>query len=186
LLIRLRQSDDEAAWSEFVKIYAPLIHAYGLRRGLQDADAADLSQTVLQSIARSVGDFQYDRSKGTFRGWLFTITRNHLLKALQRRHRDVVARGDSSAQDLLKEYPDQVDDESVWNEEHERRLFAWAVNRVRAEYTESTWRAFWMSAVEGVRAAEIAEQLRMSVGAVYIAKSRVTARIRDVIQSIED
>ena len=73
LLIRIRDSEDVTAWNRFVDIYAPLIHDYGRRRGLQDADAADLAQEVLQAVAKSADRFDYDTRKGSFRGWYLQI-----------------------------------------------------------------------------------------------------------------
>ena len=70
LLLRLRNADDAEAWSDFARLYTPAILAFARRKGLQDADAADLAQEVLQSVARSMRDFVLD---GRFRSWLFTV-----------------------------------------------------------------------------------------------------------------
>jgi RNA polymerase sigma-70 factor (ECF subfamily) len=185
LLFRIRDTSDQVAWQEFVEIYAPLIHAYGLRRGLQDADAADVSQQVLQSIARAIPGFVYDRSKGSFRGWLFQITRNHFLKNLRNKRRLPTATGDTSFHEVLHQQQDDTDHERIWNLEHQRQLFHWAAEKVRADFKHSTWNAFWAFAVEGKPVADVAKELGLTPGAVYIAKSRVTARIRQVIKSIE-
>ena len=185
LLLRIRDTSDHVAWQEFVDIYAPLIHAYGLRRGLQDADAADVAQQVLQSIARAIPGFVYDRSKGSFRGWLFKITRNHLFKTLEKKRRLPTATGDTSFHDVLDQQQDETDDERIWNLEHQRQLFHWAAEKVRADFKDSTWNAFWAVAVEGKPAADVAKVLGLTSGAVYIAKSRVTARLRRVIETIE-
>ena len=185
LLVRIRDISDQVAWQEFVEIYAPLIHAYSLRRGLQDADAADVSQQVLQSIARAIPGFVYDSAKGSFRGWLFQITRNHLLKNLEKKRRSPKATGDTSFQDVLHQQQDETDDERIWDLEHQRQLFHWAAERVRGDFKDSTWNAFWAFAVEGKPAADVAKMLGVTLGAVYIAKSRVTARLRQLIESIE-
>jgi RNA polymerase sigma-70 factor (ECF subfamily) len=76
------------------------------------------------------------------------------------------------------------DSQEVWNQEHERQVFAWAAEQVRGQFTESTWRAFWATAVEGRDAAAVAEELNLSAGAVYVAKSRVQARLREQIREI--
>src|SRR4051794_29157890 len=78
LLLRLRDPRDEAAWREFVGLYAPLVYGYARKQGLQDADAADLSQEVLGSVAGAVGRLDYDPAKGAFRNWLFTVVRRKL------------------------------------------------------------------------------------------------------------
>ncbi len=185
LLLRIRDTEDNAAWQEFIAIYAPLIHAYGMRRGLQDADAADLAQNVLQSIAQAIPGFEYDRTKGSFRGWLFTITRNHLWKALEKRAKLPTSTGDTSFHEQLAQHPDPSADEADWNREHERQLFLWATDKARVEFRDATWQAFWQVAVEGKSVADVAKALGISSGAIYIAKSRVTARLRQLIESLE-
>src|ERR1700730_18554791 len=72
LLLRLRDPQDEAAWKQFVDLYAPLVYGYARKQGLQDADAADLSQDVLGAVAGPVGRLDYDPQRGAFRNWLFT------------------------------------------------------------------------------------------------------------------
>src|SRR5437588_1688494 len=88
LLVRIRDAGDEEAWTEFVEIYAPLIYGFSRKRGLQDADAADLTQEILRTVAHSVHRLDYDPKRGTFRGWLFTVVRNRLsdFQSAQRRH----------------------------------------------------------------------------------------------------
>src|SRR5258706_12021873 len=72
LLVRLRDPRDEAAWTEFVDLYVPVIYGYARKQGLQDADAVDLSQEVITAVADAVRRLDYDRQRGAFRNWLFT------------------------------------------------------------------------------------------------------------------
>jgi RNA polymerase sigma-70 factor (ECF subfamily) len=95
------------------------------------------------------------------------------------------ATGDTSFQDVLAQQQDETDDERIWNLEHQRQLFHWAAEKVRADFKDTTWNAFWAVAVEGRPAADVAKVLGLTSGAVYIAKSRVTARLRRVIETIE-
>jgi RNA polymerase sigma-70 factor (ECF subfamily) len=163
-----------------------LIYGFARKRGLQDADAADLMQEVLRSVAGAVGRLDYDPRRGTFRGWLYTVTRNKVHNFLAARNRQVRGSGDSSAQDLLEEQAAQDDsDVTLWDQEYERRLFDWAAERVRGEFQDATWQAFWRTAVDGQAAREAGEALGMSVGAVYVAKSRVLARLKDEIQQLQ-
>ncbi len=182
LLLRIRDSQDSLAWNEFAQLYAPIIHAFGRRRGLQEADAADVTQEVLRAVSRSVGRFQYEPSRGGFRHWLFTITRNKVKEFLSRARRVPLAVGDTAVKELWAK-PLQPDEEStLWAEEWQKRLLDWAAKRIRHEVRELTWEAFWQTAVEGKDPDEVAAALRMSVGAVYIAKSRVIARLRREIE----
>lgn len=187
LLIRVRDRSDERAWSEFVDLYAPVVYRYARRQGLQHADAADLSQDVLRSVVGAMEGFEYDRQRGTFRGWLFTVARNKLRNFFQHRRRREQGTGDSGAQAALQQLADPcVLDQTPWDEEYDQAVFRWAAERVQKSVTEQTWSAFWRTAVEGESAQLVADQLGISAGAVYVAKCRVIARLRDEIQSAED
>ena len=85
LLVQIRDGGNQAAWQEFVKLYGPVVYGFARQRGLQDADAADLMQDVLRSVSSAVGRLDYDRKQGTFRGWLFTVTRNKVFNFLSAR-----------------------------------------------------------------------------------------------------
>lgn len=183
LLVRLRDSQDDRAWTEFVEVYAPLIYGFVCTQGMQDADAADLTQEVLRAVARAIKRFAYDSQRGTFRSWLFTVVRNKLRNCLLRRKRECRGTGDSAVQAMLAEYPaPQEDQAALWERECERRRFDWAAKRVRTEVQDSTWQAFWLSAVEGQSGQQVAEALGMPVAAVYLAKSRIMARIKQHLQ----
>ncbi len=182
LLVRIRDPHDADAWSRFVSIYAPLVYGFARRRGLQDADAADLTQEVLRALNTSSPRFKYDPARGTFRGWLFTVTRNKLNTFLSKRRRQASQETSLDGQSEVLARPEE--EESVWTRDYEERLFACAVEAVRESFQETTWRAFWMTAVEGEEPRSAALALGMSLGAVYIAKSRVLARIKEQIQEL--
>lgn len=186
LLVRIRNRDDASAWSEFVEIYSPLIYGFSRKQGLQDADAVDVTQDVLRLVARSIGRLDYDPGRGTFRGWLFTIVRNELKDWFSKQRSAVVGTGDSSAIRRLEELPaDDNESSTLWDAEHQRRLFEWASGRVRTEVQESTWSAFWETAVRGRNGNDVAQQLEISVAAVYLAKSRVMARLKELVRICE-
>jgi RNA polymerase sigma-70 factor (ECF subfamily) len=169
-----------------VDVYAPLVYGFARKRGLQDADAADLTQEVLRAVAGAAERLDYDPQKGSFRGWLFTVARNKLLNFLAQQRRLVQGAGDTSAQDLLEAQPAGEEDEAaLWDKDYERRIFAWVAERVRGGFQDSTWLAFWQTAVDGRSAKAVAESLGMTVGAVYIAKSRVLARLKEQIQELQ-
>src|SRR5260221_4661436 len=125
LLVRLRDPSDGDAWRQFVQLYGPVIYAFARRRQLQDADAADLMQEVLRGIMTSARRLNYDPTRGSFRGWLFTVKRNKLLDLRERQQRGQGA-GGTSAHELIEQQP-APDDEALWDEELRRQLFATAV-----------------------------------------------------------
>jgi RNA polymerase sigma-70 factor (ECF subfamily) len=183
LLARIKDTGDRQAWAEFVDIYAPLIYGYALKQGLQEADAADLTQEVLGAVARSAARLNYNPARGTFRGWLFRVVRNELsdFGAARRRHRP--GSGDTAVRRRLEEEPAPPADEvQAWEREYERQLFALACEQVRRDFQESTWQAFWLTAIGGKSGKEAAGVLGLTTAAVYLAKRRVTERLRQQIE----
>ena len=184
LLVRIRDAQDREAWRQFVQVYAPVVYHYARKRGLQDADAADLSQEVLRAVAASVGRLDYDPYRGSFRGWLFTLAHHKLHDFRARRQRQGQGSGDTGVQAALEAQP--VNDQSDWDDEYEQRLFTWAADKVRQGFRDKTWQAFWQTAVEGKSGKETAARLGMTVAAVYVAKSRVMARLREQIGQLDE
>ena len=183
LLLRIRDTEDEASWERFVRIYTPLVFGYCRKRGLQEADASDVAQEVMRTVAQSINRFEYNQKKGTFRGWLLRVTRNKLLKYFSKLQKQPIGSGRTTIQAKLEETPDATETDH-WNKAYQQRLFQWASGEVKDEFAEKTWSAFWLAAVENQSSQKIATELQMSLGAVYIAKSRVIARIRKQIESI--
>jgi RNA polymerase sigma factor (sigma-70 family) len=187
LLLRVRDPRDAAAWEEFVALYGPLVYRFARNRGLQDADAADLTQAVFQALAGQVRRLDYDPRRGSFRGWLFAVVRNQF--GTYRRGLDRAPRGsgDTGVQAMLERQPGRdADDQADWDQEYARRLFRWAADRVRESFKATSWQAFWRTAVDGHGAADVAADLGLSVGAVYTAKSRVLDAIRTEVEQLPD
>src|SRR5262249_24467457 len=155
LLARLGDPQDRAAWQQFVELYSGLVYGFVRQRGLQDADASDLTQEVFLALARAAGHWRYDRQQGSFRSWLYGVTRNKLYKFLQRRGRRAVGSGDTDAQQRLAEEPGREDLEAAWEREFQQHLFRVAAEQVRGHFAPTTWRAFWETAVEGRSAAAV-------------------------------
>lgn len=187
LLLRLKDDSDTEAWQEFVRLYGPVVYHFGRKRGLQDADAVDLMQEVLRTVAAHATRLAYDPSRGSFRGWLFTVTRNKLYTFLDRRRNREQATGDSTTRQALQAAPDRESDlEASWEHEYQQQLTARAMERVRPEFQKNSWDAFWLTAVDGVPAQEAARRLNLSPGAIYVHKSRVLARLREEVQRLQN
>ncbi len=183
LLIRIRDPKDASAWTEFVRLYAPLLHAYAMKSGIQDADAADLTQDTLRLVLRAAPEFVYEPTRGSFRGWLLTIARNQVRKFQVKNANRAVGTGDSQVQAMLADLPGPT--EELWDREYQLHLFYWAAHRVKPEFRENSWQAFWQSVVHNQAIEDVAAHLKMTPGAIYIARSRITARIRQEIQNAE-
>jgi len=184
LLVKLRDGTNAVAWHEFIRIYGPVVYGFARKRGLQDADAADLMQDVLRSVSSALGRLDYDRSRGTFRGWLFTITRNKVFNFLSARRIRPQGSGNTTTNQLLDAEPDRVGESDEWELEYQRGLAARAMDAIQKEFQPATWKAFRLTAVDGATAAEASKQTGLSTGAVYVAKSRVLARLKEEVESL--
>jgi RNA polymerase sigma-70 factor (ECF subfamily) len=186
LLVRLRDPRDGSAWGEFVDLYAPLVYGYLRKQGLQDADAADLSQDVLGTVAGAVGRLDYDPAKGAFRNWLFTVVHGKLASWRAAPANRARGSGDTGTHQLLEERPAPEGGEAEWEAEWERRVFAWACGQVRREVTAATWQAFWRTGFDGQAGKQVAADLGLTLTAVYRARSRVLARLKELVRSVQE
>ena len=181
LLLRLRDPRDEAAWREFVGLYAPLVYGYARKQGLQDADAADLCQEVLGSVAVAIGRLEYDPARGAFRNWLFTVVRRKISTWRRGRKNDPTGR---PAAAMLEQC--QAPEEAGWEAEWEQRLIAWACDQARRGVSAATWQAFWRTAVEGQPGKQVAADLGLTLVAVYHARGRVLTRLKELVRSVQE
>lgn len=175
LILRLRDREDADSWREFADIYEPVIYRVAIRRGMQHADALELVQRVLLAVARAVDRFQPDSKRAKFRTWLYKITHNEFCKEWAA-SKKLAASGDSGVRAAMQLLPaPQEDDFSI---EYERAVFRHAAEIVRPRVKPSTWKAFWRTSIDGVSPEEVAKETGMTVGAIYIARSRVMARLQ--------
>lgn len=185
LLVRLRNSRDEEAWSEFTAVYEPVIYRMTQRRGMQDADAREIVQVVLMSVATAIDRFDVN-AVGTFRGWLNQITRNATIDRMRKltsRRETIDASG--VARKLDEVAGKELGIEGLLSDEFERdrreQLFRWAAGRVRQKTGEVNWMAFWKTSVDGREVADVAVELGISEGAIYVARCRILKRIRELV-----
>ncbi len=185
LLIQLRDPSNAEAWSEFVSLYMPLLHGYAMKFGLQDSDAADLAQDTIRQVIRNIDRFDYTRERGSFRGWLLTIARNQIRRNSQKFTNRERGTGDTDHIRMVNAQPSREESDQ-WEAEYQRVLFSVAAEKIKCEFRSTTWLAFWHTAVEGNVAVRVSEQLNISLAAVYIARSRVLARLREEVARLDD
>ncbi len=146
-----------------------------------------MTQEVLLAVSKAVGRWEADPARGSFRGWLATITRNLVVNFLIRQSRHPRGTGDSNFARWLDEVPSPDCGESqLFALEHRRQVFLLAASEIESEFRSEHWRAFWETSITGREVAEIARELKMSAGAVYVARSRVMKRLREKVSEIGD
>jgi RNA polymerase sigma-70 factor (ECF subfamily) len=181
LLLRLRMPHEEAAWQRFVELYAPLIFHWGRGQGLNSADAADLVQEVLTTLIAKLPEFEYDPAR-RFRGWLRTIVVNKA-RDFQRR---AAARPVSGNEATILHVAAAPSADLFEEAEYRTFLVNRAMELMRTEFRDEVWQACWKQVVEGRKAADVAQELGVSVNQVYLAKSRVLARLREELAGLVD
>lgn len=184
-LIARAVARDRDAWRRLSILYGPLVYRWARQANLQSPDAADVVQEVFASVVANLARFQGDRPGDSFRGWLWTITRNKVRDYYRR----LAARQEldgSAAQARLLEAAEPTGDTSVPIAQARIDLAHRLLSLVEGDFEPRTWQAFWRTTVDGLTAREAAEQLGMTVGAVYMAKSRVLARLRDELSGLID
>ncbi|MFK7821651.1 MAG: RNA polymerase sigma factor [Planctomycetaceae bacterium] len=183
LLVDIRDPSNVHAWSVFSELYRPVIYRMARRRGLQDADAQDLAQKVLVSVARAIGDWEEDANRGRFRHWLSRVTRNAIIDVFRRMKPDA-ALGGSAVTRVLNQSPAAQETEIDY--EYERAMFRQAARLVQKEFQDATWKAFWQTTVDGKPVALVASQLGQTPGAIYTARSRVMKRLKEAVDDLRD
>ena len=149
-------------------------------------NAADLEQEVFRAVASAIDRWDPDPARGPFRNWLFRIARNMMLNLVASQRRHPRGTGRDEIRSLLEAQPSPTpEDSALFEMEYKRQLFRWAAERVRGEFRGTTWAAFWQTGVEGKKAQAVADALGMSIGAVYMARSRVVARLRQELRRVE-
>lgn len=174
LIERLKLCEPQA-WQRLNHVYGPTIYAWCRRSGLAPEDAADVLQEVFRALVRRVGDFRRDRPGDTFRGWLWTITQNKIRDHYRRAKDRAQAAGGSDAHRRWQAWPDAPP--TPEEDDRARHLHRW-LELLQGEFEDRTWQAFWRTTVEREYAEDIAQRLGMTVNAVYKAKARVLARLR--------
>jgi RNA polymerase sigma-70 factor (ECF subfamily) len=184
LLERVKGRDPQA-WQRLLHLYGPLVFHWCRRWRLSPEDAADVSQEVFQALATHIDGFQRAGAGQSFRGWLWTITRNKMLDHFRRAQRQPDAAGGSDAQLRLQSIPEQLPADGA-EEASSTGLVHRAVDLLRGEFEDRTWQMFWRAAVAGQAPREIGAEMGVSADAVRMAKSRVLRRLRQELADWPD
>ncbi|MCA9064086.1 MAG: sigma-70 family RNA polymerase sigma factor [Planctomycetaceae bacterium] len=185
LIRRIKESADDAAWSHFLSIYRPVVMRLAMSRGLQHADAEDLTQIVFSSVAAAIDKYRPQRDERQFRYWLGRICRNAIVNAITRNPAQKVELREFDR--LCEEPAREASDLSAELLKLTRaEAIRWAAGQVRPEFTEDTWQMFWLSSIDGQASSDVATRMKKTRGAVYIARCRVIQRIKEVLMQSSD
>jgi RNA polymerase sigma-70 factor (ECF subfamily) len=185
LLLRIRNPHDSEAWTAFVDFYGPLVYRYCRLRGLQDADAAEVTQEVFLQVHQSIRTFEYQPERGRFRNWLGTVTR-HKLYRFQKKGVAAVSSAQVLSEMDSSEAVGSVESETQWTEAFNAHLLRSALTRIRPHFTDSTWKAFVSLWLENRPASQVARELEQPVEVVYRSKSRVLQRLQAEVQQLAE
>lgn len=187
LLERLTGDTDPAAWVRVNELYAPLIRGWLRRHGIRPDDADDLTQEVMVVVVRRFPDFQHNRRPGAFRAWLRAITINCCRDFWKANRLRPVAPGGSDFGGYLDQVADPDNPLSAqWDKDHDLFVARKLLDLIRPDFEKRTWEAFRRVAIEGDSASAVATDLGITPNAVFIAKSRVLARLREEAEGLID
>jgi RNA polymerase sigma-70 factor, ECF subfamily len=178
-MLRGARGDDPTAWTRLVETYGRLIYRWGRRSGLQSADAADVVQETLRSVARGLKDYRHGEPGQTFRGWLYRIAQNKIRDFHRRNQRTV---GQAVGGGEADHWNWQVYDErsATHGSTAQGAMFA-RLAAVEREFSPRNWRIYWRSVVDGQDTADVATEFDVSQNVVRLVKSRVGKRLKELL-----
>lgn len=191
LLTRLKDWDDNKSWKRFFDTYWKLIYGAAIRSGLSDAEAQDVVQETVISVAKKMHAFKYDPALGSFKGWLLTLTRWRIADHIRKRRRHAQAQGktgeDAGRISAIEAFPDEGNDglEAIWDAEWQRNLMDAAIDRVKRKVNARQYQLFDLYVIKQWPVEDLIETFHVSADQVYQAKSRVSAMIRKEMQGLE-
>jgi RNA polymerase sigma factor (sigma-70 family) len=207
LLDRLKDREDQASWQEFFDTYWRLIYAVATKAGLSDAEAQDVVQETVISVAKNVGEFHYDPKVCSFKTWMLRMTRWRIIDRIRRREREAVGLGHrvhlGQAEDparvqaprddrtdrtaTLERLPDPagINLERIWDEEWKQTTLAAAMESIRQRIRPEQFQMFHLYAVKQLPVMQVARMAGVSIPSVYVAKHRVAALLKKEVQRLE-
>jgi RNA polymerase sigma-70 factor (ECF subfamily) len=191
LLERLKHWEDHDSWQDFFETYWKLIYSTAVKSGLNDAEAQDVVQDTVITVAKKITGFKYDPAVDSFKGWLLYYTRKRIALQYRRRERD---RGGNAEHVEIKEVPGEVEDladpaginlEAIWDEEWKQNLWDLAIMRVKEQVSPKQFQIFNRYVLQEQPAPEVAKALDLTIAQVYLAKHRISAMLKTELESLK-
>ncbi len=183
LLHDLHEDGGDAAWELLDRRYRPIIVGLACRLGLTEQDALDVAQDTMIRVLGEYRDGKYDRQRGRMRSWILAIARTKIVDVHRKRGIRKEARGESALVTLPRD--EAIDD--LWEAERRRVVLRESLESLRAESrtADRTVQAFEMLVFHKRSVSDVAEALEMSDNDVYLAKSRIAKKLKEIVQTLE-
>jgi RNA polymerase sigma-70 factor (ECF subfamily) len=187
LLSRLKDWGDQQSWRDFFDTYGKLIHGLALKSGLSEAEAQDVLQETLLSVAKQMPDFKYDPAIGSFKGWLLQITRWRIADQFGKRQPGRAARTNSDATETVERVADPAVSglETLWEADWQRNLLEVAMARVKRQVHPKQYQMFDLYVTQQWPMELVTKTLGVNTAQVYMAKYRISGLIRKEIRTLE-
>ncbi len=189
LLGRLKDWQDEESWREFFQLYRRLIFSTAIKAGLTEAEAEDVVQETVLSVAKTIKEFQYDPQRCRFKSWLRHLTQKRIADCYRKRAREQplpeTAAGESPRTAAIERVASPENVETIWDEEWRKELFVEAVDRVKAEVSAAQFQLFDFYVLKKMPVREVKAALGVSAAQIYLAKHRITRLIKKEVRKLE-
>ena len=188
LLSRLKSVDDNESWYQFFHTYWKFIYGIAVRSGLTDAEAQDVVQETIISVSKQMTKF--DRTKGSFKGWLFQQTKWRIQDQFRKRLRDSVLVSVSENEEQsghgIESIASPDDREAIWEDEWQKNLIEAAAQRVKEKVNPKHFQMFDLYVLKKWPMSKVTTTLGVNVGQVYIARHRIAGLIKKEIKVLEN
>jgi RNA polymerase sigma-70 factor, ECF subfamily len=191
LLHRLKDVDDDESWRLFDAMYRKMLHGFARKAGLNEAAAEEVVQDTMIVVAKTMPQFKYQPERCSFKGWLLQLTRQRIADHLRRQYRQG-PKGDAglpshAGEGTLEEVPDPsaFPRTEEWEQEWQERLLDAALERVKEQATPKQFQMFHLFTLKQWPAAKVAATMNVSQAVVYMAKLRMSARLKKELQALK-
>ena len=189
LLRRIKNWTDDESWKDFSTTYRGLIFGFALKRGLNESEAEDVVQETMVSVAKSIGQFQYEPARCAFKSWLMQLTQRRITDHLRRNAREQLANNPQSSEheSAMNRIPDpaESDLERLWNEEWERNLIETAMNKLKAQVSVKHFQIFYLHVIKNQPTRQVARALALNVAQVYLVKHRLKSAFDKIVVRLQ-
>jgi RNA polymerase sigma-70 factor (ECF subfamily) len=188
MLRRIKSLSDATSWARFYELYSPMIQRFALKSGLTAVEAQDVVQNTMLNVTREIGEFQYDRTKGSFKTWLFNCVRWRIVDAFRARPKNMVQLDKTEPQgngEGRSWEPSESVFEKIWDDEWSEQLRREALEEVKKKASSAHFQIFYLYAVEGMASKQVAEMVGTSVAQVYLVRCRLGRMFKKQLSSLK-